>query len=233
MFRNGSYPDLNKSETFLKRYDRFFAELQRDDPVIVELGVLEGDSVRLWKDLFPRATVLCFDCRQPRQPLPPEVVFIQGMQDDPADLRKLVERASEFDVVIDDCSHLAGPTRTAFTILFPFLRPGGFYVIEDWGTGYWPQWPDGELPQGANHLAGMVGFVKELVDGVGISAQNRLRNPPPIREANWSTKNSPYEYVTFFPGMVAVKKAGVVGEPMHSPCDRMEPSAGERMIDSV
>jgi len=42
------------------------------------------------------------------------------------------------DVVIDDASHLYGATRRAFEIAFPYLRPGGTYVIEDWGWAHWP-----------------------------------------------------------------------------------------------
>ena len=35
-------------------------------------------------------------------------------------------------------------TRIAFWHLFDnHLKPGGLYVIEDWGTGYWEDWPDG------------------------------------------------------------------------------------------
>ena len=36
------------------------------------------------------------------------------------------------DLVVDDCSHLYEPTRASFNELFPRLRPGGLYVIEDW-----------------------------------------------------------------------------------------------------
>ena len=36
------------------------------------------------------------------------------------------------DLVIDDASHLYGPTMASFEVLFPRLRPGGLYVIEDW-----------------------------------------------------------------------------------------------------
>jgi predicted O-methyltransferase YrrM len=36
------------------------------------------------------------------------------------------------DLVIDDASHLFEPTRATFETLFPRLRPGGVYVIEDW-----------------------------------------------------------------------------------------------------
>jgi len=50
------------------------------------------------------------------------------------------------DLIIDDASHLYRPTRRAFEIAFPLLRPGGIYVIEDWGWAHWPghDWPQGE-----------------------------------------------------------------------------------------
>jgi hypothetical protein len=38
------------------------------------------------------------------------------------------------DLVIDNASHLLHETRVSFNALFPRLRPGGVYMIEDW---YW------------------------------------------------------------------------------------------------
>jgi hypothetical protein len=50
-----------------------------------------------------------------------------------------------FDIIIDDASHLGELTKTAFWHLFDnHLKPHGLYVIEDWGTGYWSDWPDGK-----------------------------------------------------------------------------------------
>jgi predicted O-methyltransferase YrrM len=40
------------------------------------------------------------------------------------------------DLVIDDASHLYDPTLASFEVLFPRLRPGGLYIIEDWGWQY-------------------------------------------------------------------------------------------------
>ena len=231
-YRRGDYRDMVKSECFLKRYDRIFDELQTDAPVIVELGVYLGGSLRLWRDTFPDATIVGFDFEPPAGGFPSGCTFVQGSQTEAADLQRILRHAEAIDIVIDDCSHLAEPTKLAFDTLFPHVRPGGVYVVEDWGTGYWPTWPDGELPQGGIHVAGMVGLVKRFIDTVGIPALNRLRNPPPIYEANWSTENSPYEYVTYFPGIVCVKKAMPPGEPMHSPLARKSPSFGPRMIDT-
>jgi hypothetical protein len=47
-------------------------------------------------------------------------------------------RDAPLDVIIDDASHVYRNTRRTFEIAFPLLRPGGTYVIEDWGWAHWP-----------------------------------------------------------------------------------------------
>jgi hypothetical protein len=56
-------------------------------------------------------------------------------QDDAGRVRQIVrdELGDEpIDLVIDDASHLLGPSRSSFDVLFPMLRPGGLFVLEDW-----------------------------------------------------------------------------------------------------
>src|SRR5262249_50712821 len=84
-----------------------------------------------------------------------------------------------FDIVIDDASHHGMLTKQSFDMLFTRrLAPGGLYVIEDWGTGYFETWPDGKALQGEarskkagrqrvrfpSHDYGMPGHIKKLVD---------------------------------------------------------------------
>ena len=84
------------------------------------------------------------------------------------------------DIVIDDASHLGAASLAAYRALFSFIKPGGLYIVEDWTTGYWHDWPDGERfsPAALNenrvmsHDFGMVGFVKSLIDEV---ASDRIR----------------------------------------------------------
>ena len=98
-----------------------------------------------------------------------------GDQADTALLSRIAaEVAPEgFDLIIDDCSHIGALTKTSFWHLFDrHLKPGAIYVIEDWATGYWDWWPDGRIPVAEpdaalrmpNHDAGMVGFIKQLID---------------------------------------------------------------------
>ena len=67
------------------------------------------------------------------------------------------------DFVLDDASHLYGPTRATFEALFPMVRPGGTYVIEDWGWAHWAgsPWQDGSGPYGDE--PGMSNLLFELV----------------------------------------------------------------------
>ena len=50
-------------------------------------------------------------------------------------LREIVAaefRGEPIDLVVDDASHRYGATLASFETLFPLMRPGGLYVIEDW-----------------------------------------------------------------------------------------------------
>ena len=161
---------------------------------LLELGILEGGSLLLWRDYFPKGRIVDIDI-QVKADLSGEerVRVFQGSQQDTGFLSEVArETAPEgFDIIIDDASHFGNLTKIAFWHLFDnHLKPSGTYVIEDWGTGYWGDWPDGktyrprsELYSGFlsllrklgvisripshSHRYGMVGFIKELVDEQG------------------------------------------------------------------
>jgi len=50
---------------------------------------------------------------------------------------KAVVGAEPLDFIVDDASHDYALSRASFEGLFPLLRPGGVYALEDWG---WAQW---------------------------------------------------------------------------------------------
>ena len=75
------------------------------------------------------------------------------------------------DIIIDDASHLYKKSRASFDILFEnHLKSGGMYIIEDWGCGYWPKWPNGHR----DGVHGLPKLIKELVDEVAIEDRSRL-----------------------------------------------------------
>ena len=118
------------------------------------------------------------------------------------------------DIIIDDASHYGTPSLVSYNALFPFLNPGGFYVIEDWATGYWTDWPDGgEFQQfipsqegGAlekripTHDFGMVGFVRYLVDEVASRGIRPSINSP-------FTRPDRLEWMHIHKSIVVLRKA--------------------------
>jgi spermidine synthase len=128
---------------YMRNYDEFLGPL-RDQPLkLLELGIAEGDSLRKWAEWMPRASIVGLDIRPRIAGLDSErIATYQGEQQDRLLLDRIGrEQAPEgFDVIIDDASHIGQLTRLSFWHLYQnHLKPGGFYFIEDWGTGYWPQ----------------------------------------------------------------------------------------------
>lgn len=160
--------NTDKSQDYLDKYDSFFQPLGDKQIVLLEIGVDKGGSLLLWRDYFQKGKIVGIDINDiVIDDATGRITVFQGAQQDVKFLQTVAENTAPdgFDIIIDDASHIGELTNTTFWYLFEnHLKPGGLYIIEDWGTGYWGSWPDGEEYKGNNHIAGMVGFVKELVD---------------------------------------------------------------------
>jgi cephalosporin hydroxylase len=124
-----------------------------------------GQSLRMWRRYFPNATIVGIDIHH-KNVAGPRICFEQGSQSDKAFLRGLVKRYAPFDVVIDDGSHLGRDIATSFDVLWPAVKPGGFYVIEDIDVSYHPEWEGG--PPGTPGTA--ADLIKRLLDDTLIRA---------------------------------------------------------------
>ena len=165
---------------YLAEYERLFGPMRNAPLRLLEIGVRFGASMFLWADYFPNATIVGLDIDKKPENFPTykRIHFIRGSQDDPDTLDRCVSLAGgQFDIIIDDASHVGRLSAASFAHLFPHaLKPGGFYVIEDICTAFLSDFPDSEPynpPEvGArqddrhfsSHQAGMVGVVKQLFD---------------------------------------------------------------------
>jgi hypothetical protein len=137
------------SSRFLERYDPLLEQWVGKPIALLELGVYEGSSLLLWRDYFPLGTIAGIDIKLPEGFEPGERIHLfQGSQADRQLLSNVANTVAPngFDIIIDDASHIGQLTRIAFWHLFDnHLKPGGLYVIEDWGTGYFDDYPDGRI----------------------------------------------------------------------------------------
>ena len=170
----------NKPDAYLPIYGEYLNPLRQKPIRLLELGVQTGNSLLVWRDFFPWGQVTGIDLVLPTMADTERIVIYQGAQEDPALLNRVGTERGPFDVIVDDCAHIGALSETSFWSLFPqHLVPGGLYAIEDWGTGYWAWWEDG-AEYTADHTAGMVGFVKDVIDqcGMGLGAVARMDVSP-------------------------------------------------------
>ena len=153
---------------YTQHYEHHFARY-RDRPVrVLEIGIggyagdLGGPSLKMWKRYFHRGMVYGLDLFDKSALDQPRLTALTGDQGDPDTLRELAEKHGPFDIVIDDGSHENEHVRISFDALFPYVRPGGLYVIEDLQTAYWPRFGGTAGAETAPDTS--IGLLKRLLD---------------------------------------------------------------------
>lgn len=146
---------IAKPRHYLELYEKYFFNLFDKELHILELGIFDGHSLDYFSKTFPKAHISGVDINPCARTFSSDrIKTYQGSQDDPALFQTILRENNtpRFDIVIDDCSHIGSLTLASFNILLPLLAPGGLYIIEDWGTGYYKQWPGGRRFSAKTHL---------------------------------------------------------------------------------
>ena len=153
-FDDGSFA-LCKTKVLLDQYTRFFGSKADFRPRrILELGIWDSGSLAFWNEIFRPEKLVGVDrsdnedSRALRNYVASRGLvenlktFWQTEQQDATRLAAIVDSELDgtLDLVIDDASHQYEATKRSFEILFPRLRPGGLYIIEDWAWGYWREY---------------------------------------------------------------------------------------------
>jgi len=124
---------MQKWHHYFDIYHRHFAPFRGQSPVVLEIGVLQGGSLQMWKEYFgPGAQIVGLDidprCAQFEEA---QVSVMIGDQADRAFLAQVKRRFPRIDIVIDDGGHQMGQQITSFEELFPHVQPNGVYLCED------------------------------------------------------------------------------------------------------
>lgn len=109
-------------------YIPFYLEtLPKSPKKLLEIGVKEGASIRMWKDFFPDCEIHGLDLFE-EFPIPEieNVIFHKGNQCDWRLFERL--RNENFDIIIDDGSHNARDQMISF---FGLFHKDCSYYIED------------------------------------------------------------------------------------------------------
>jgi hypothetical protein len=123
---------------YTRIYHRILAHLRHRSISLLEIGlrhpaehrVSMAPSLRMWRRYFPAARLIGFDIDDFSGLSLPNCRILQGDMSSRKDLSQLLA-LGPFDIVIDDGSHASAHQQIALAFLFPQVKPGGFYFIED------------------------------------------------------------------------------------------------------
>lgn len=146
-FQNNTDKKITKWTHYFPVYEKHFGPLRENPIKILEIGILNGGSLQMWKKYFhPDSTIVGIDinpnCKQHEE----NGVHVRiGDQSDPQFLQELIDEFGEFDLVIDDGSHQVSHVNKTFQFLYPKISKNGMYFIEDTHAAYWPDTHGGGL----------------------------------------------------------------------------------------
>ena len=150
---------------------------------IVDIGIFKGGSTALYTLLFQPKKLVAIEYLESRIESLDEFIRTRGLSDkiklyygtdqsNSAMITQIVKREFEgdkIDLVVDDASHYYPQTRASFQVLFPELRPGGLYIIEEWGWAHW----SGEIWQKSQAFAADVPSLTNLLIEIAMLSASR------------------------------------------------------------
>lgn len=189
------------SHWYTQHYERYFHSLRKRPLNLLEIGVggyedsrKGAESLRMWKAYFRRARIVGIDLQDKTHLREPRIDIRQCDQTDAVSLRSLSEEYGGFDIVVDDGSHRNEDVIKTFEILFPLLRPNGFYAVEDTQTAYWPSWGGG-----LRSAQSSMSHFKALADGL-----NHVEYPLPDYTPSYFDRN--VVEIAFFHNLAIIRK---------------------------
>lgn len=148
-------PGRNKGyHGYTRHYEVLFEQFRHRRVRLLEIGVENGRSLKAWQQYFTNADHIygigygnfqkapsqsCGDAKNTRvSSSQTACTLFHGDQSDVGFLNHfLQESEGQFDVIIDDGSHVPTHQIVSFEHLWKSVKPGGLYIIEDIETNWW------------------------------------------------------------------------------------------------
>lgn len=131
-----------KWDNYFDVYEEHFEKYIGKNANILEIGVAQGGSIEMWAKYFENANIYGIDLYDGILNYKydyPNIQFAVGNQGDSKFWDEYTKKDIEYDIIIDDGSHLQTHQLYTLVRLFPKLKNGGVYIVEDTHTSYWAE----------------------------------------------------------------------------------------------
>ena len=186
---------------YIKIYERYFEKIRDEKLKILEIGIADGKSLLTWSDYFKNSIIIGIDIHKiniVEKNLDRNNIEVhQGSQSNKSFIEEIISKYEDFDIIIDDGSHLSKDVKKSFELLFPVLRDNGLYIVEDMQTSYNHFF--GGNPFDLKYSNSHMNFFKHLTDSLH---HQEVANPFYIKKKY----DGKITNISFYHNMVFVRK---------------------------
>jgi len=122
--------DKNSNHKYGVAYDALFPDRDKVT-LMMEIGITDGSSMLAWREAFQKALIVGMDIMPCACQPGPRLEFHIGDQRNKAECERAAA-GRQFDVILEDAFHSTDNTLMTLFWLWPFVKPGGMYIIEEW-----------------------------------------------------------------------------------------------------
>lgn len=160
-FRANDKRLIHKWMHYFEIYDHHFARFRNKSATVVEFGVSHGGSLQMWKDYFgPGSMITGIDIEPRCADFTEDGIDVMiGDQEDRSFLAEVAAQVGDVDVLIEDGGHTMTQQVNTFEVLWPTIKPGGVFLMEDLHTSYWANYGGGY-----RHRGTFIEYAKDLID---------------------------------------------------------------------
>ena len=129
---------------FGKFYEIHFSKLKKKYINLLEIGTWYGASVAAFNNYFDKIKIFCIDRNFKFKFYSKRIFFYNCDTENKKDLKNFKKFKNKitnekFDIIIDDGSHLLNDMINNLNFFFPYVKKGGYYVVEDFNhSKYYP-----------------------------------------------------------------------------------------------
>jgi len=130
----------NYCAVYEKLVGRITTDRKKAKILVGEAGIACGASLRMWANYLPKGEIYGFDIQPECKKLCRDLENVQIILDDLTKPTYLY--GGMFDLFVDDASHISEDIVKIFESCWPWVKSGGYYVIEDLSCTYKPEYTE-------------------------------------------------------------------------------------------
>lgn len=127
---------VRKGHGYLDIYEKYFFQYRDVHMSFLEIGIFNGASLNMWEEYFQNSKIYAIDIDKNKMQNHGRIMSFVANQEKREDLLNVIQKIGKCDIIIDDGGHSMLQQQLTLGVLFPFVKSGGIYCIEDLHTSY-------------------------------------------------------------------------------------------------